>query len=82
MACAALQVGVKASFQGSQGLLTMFFGNKSPHALQRLICSVPPAPQFQFQLGGCPPSLEPKRQVQVGLPCAAHHKAVQRRAIP
>ena len=59
---------MKASFQGSQGQLTLFFGNKSPHTLERLICNVPPAPQFRFQMSQFPPALEPKRQVQVSLP--------------
>ena len=56
---------MKASFQGSQGQLTLFFGNKSLHTLERLICNVPPAPQFTFQMSQFPPALEPKRQVQV-----------------
>ena len=63
--CAALQVGMKMSFQGSQGQLTFFLGNKSTSALQRLILVVPPQPQFLFQMGQVPPLLEAKKQVQV-----------------
>ncbi len=63
--CAALQVGMKMSFQGSQGQLTFFLGNKSSSALQRLILVVPPQPQFLFQLGQVPPLLEAKKQIQV-----------------
>ena len=53
------------SFQGSQGQLTFFLGNKSTSALQRLILVVPPQPQFLFQMGQVPPLLEAKKQVQV-----------------
>ena len=59
---------MKLSFQGSQGQVTFFFGNKSPEVLERVICVVPPAPQFTFQLGPVPPALQPKQQVQVRLP--------------
>ncbi len=60
-----LQVGVKAQFQGSQGQLMFFFGNKGDAALERLIFVVPPAGQFAFQQGAVPPLLEPKKQIQV-----------------
>lgn len=56
---------MKLSFQGSQGQVTFFFGNKSSEALERLICVVPPSPQFTFQLGAVPPVLQPKQQTQV-----------------
>lgn len=59
------QVGVKAQFQGSQGQLMFFFGNKGDAPLQRLIFVVPPAGQFVFQQGAVPPVLEPKKQIQV-----------------
>ncbi|MCJ1422498.1 hypothetical protein MMC29_000378 [Sticta canariensis] len=62
-----LQVGMKLSFQGSQGQVTFFFGNKSNEALERVICVVPPSPQFTFQLGAAPPALQAKQQVQVHL---------------
>eukprot|EP00891_Asterochloris_glomerata_P007006 jgi/Astpho2/7006/fgenesh1_pm.00107_%23_19_t len=65
-----LQVGMKMSFQGSQGQLTFFLGNKSSSALQRLILVVPPQPQFLFQLGQVPPLLEAKKQIQVPLSVA------------
>lgn len=61
----ALQVGVKAQFQGSQGQLMFFFGNKCDAPLERLIFVVPPAVQFAFQQGAVPPLLEPKKQIQV-----------------
>ncbi|BDA41202.1 AP-2 complex subunit alpha-1 [Coccomyxa sp. Obi] len=62
-----LQVGMKSQFQGSQGQLMFFFGNKGDAALERLIFVVPPAGQFAFQQGAVPPMLEPKKQIQVPL---------------
>ena len=52
-------------FQGAQGQLMFFFGNKGEATLQRLICAVPPSGQFTFQQGPVPPQLEPKKQIQV-----------------
>lgn len=52
-------------FQGSQGQLMFFFGNKGDSLLERLICVVPPSGQFAFQQGPVPAQLEPKKQVQV-----------------
>ncbi len=60
-----LQVGLKMQFQGSQGQLMFFFGNKGDSLLERLICVVPPSGQFAFQQGPVPSQLEPKKQVQV-----------------
>ena len=60
-----LQVGLKMQFQGAQGQLMFFFGNKGEATLQRLICAVPPSGQFTFQQGPVPPQLEPKKQIQV-----------------
>lgn len=60
-----MQVGVKSQFQGSQGQLMFFFGNKGDAALERLIFVIPPAGQFAFQQGAVPPLLEPKKQIQV-----------------
>ena len=62
---ANLQVGLKMQFQGAQGQLMFFFGNKGEATLQRLICAVPPSGQFAFQQGPVPPQLEPKKQIQV-----------------
>ena len=56
---------MKLSFQGSQGQVIFFFGNKSSDSLERVICVVPPSPQFSFQLGPVPSLLQPKQQVQV-----------------
>eukprot|EP00884_Botryococcus_braunii_P018832 jgi/Botrbrau1/5632/Bobra.55_1s0021.1 len=64
---ANLQVGVKSEYRGAQGQLTLFFGNKGQQALARLICVVPPAPSFTFQLGPVPPSLDAGKQVQIPL---------------
>jgi hypothetical protein len=58
-------VGVKSQFQGFQGQLTFFFGNKSDAPLERLRFIVPPAQQFVFQQGPVPATLEPKKQIQV-----------------
>lgn len=52
-------------FQGSQGQLMFFFGNKGDSTLERLICAVPPSGQFAFQQGPVPSQLEPKKQIQV-----------------
>ena len=60
---------MKAQFQGSQGQLMFFFGNKGDAALERLIFVVPPAGQFAFQQGAVPPLLEPKKQIQVCCLC-------------
>lgn len=60
-----VQVGLKMHFQGAQGQLMFFFGNKGDHMLERLICAVPPSGQFTFQQGPVPPQLEPKKQIQV-----------------
>ena len=62
-----MQVGMKSQFQGPQGQVQLFFGNKSAQPLERLICNVPPSPQFHFQMAPLPPSIEGKRQVQVGV---------------
>ncbi len=61
---------MKAQYQGSQGQLMFFFGNKSASALERLIFVVPPAGQFAFQQGAVPPLLEPKKQIQVRALCS------------
>lgn len=60
-----VQVGLKMQFQGAQGQLMFFFGNKGDHTLERLICAVPPSGQFAFQQGPVSPQLEPKKQIQV-----------------
>ncbi|GAB4815001.1 hypothetical protein N2152v2_002047 [Parachlorella kessleri] len=60
-----LQVGVKSHYQGSSGQISLYFGNKHTEPLQRLVCNVPPAPAFLFQLGAVPAVLEPKKQVMV-----------------
>ena len=52
-------------FQGPQGQVHLFFGNKSQQALERLICNVPPAQQFQFQLAPLPQRIDAKKQIQV-----------------
>ena len=60
-----LQVGLKMQFQGSQGQLMFFFGNKGDSTLERLICVIPPSGQFVIQQGPVPAQLEAKKQVQV-----------------
>ncbi|KAK9841331.1 hypothetical protein WJX74_004023 [Apatococcus lobatus] len=63
-----LQIGVRSEgFRGPSGQLLLFFGNKADAFLERLLCVVPPTPQFQFQLGAVPARLEPKKQIQVPL---------------
>ena len=61
------QVGLKTQYQGSQGQVMFFLGNKATAPLDRLIFVVPPQPQFQFQLAQVPQRLDPKQQVQVRL---------------
>ena len=61
-----MQIGVRSEgFRGPSGQLLLFFGNKADAFLERLLCVVPPTPQFQFQLGAVPARLEPKKQIQV-----------------
>ena len=55
---------MKTQYQGPQGQLQLYFGNKSTKTLERLLCNVPPSPQFAFQMAALPPSIEPKKQVQ------------------
>ncbi|DBA96016.1 hypothetical protein WJX77_003113 [Trebouxia sp. C0004] len=62
-----LQVGVKTQYQGSQGQIMFFLGNKHAAPLERIIFVVPPQPQFQFQLAPVPQRLEAKQQLQVAL---------------
>ncbi|KAL3140296.1 hypothetical protein ABBQ38_004564 [Trebouxia sp. C0009 RCD-2024] len=62
-----LQVGLKTQYQGSQGQITFFLGNKHATPLEKIIFAVPPQPQFQFQLASVPQRLDPKQQVQVAL---------------
>lgn len=64
-----VQIGVRSEgFRGPSGQLLLFFGNKADAFLERLLCVVPPTPQFQFQLGAVPARLEPKKQIQVSSP--------------
>lgn len=64
--CWSMQIGVRSEgFRGPSGQLLLFFGNKADAVLERLLCVVPPTPQFQFQLGAVPARLEPKKQIQV-----------------
>ena len=62
-----MQVGLKTQYQGSQGQITFFLGNKHAAPLERIVFVVPPQPQFQFQLASVPQRLDPKQQVQVTL---------------
>ncbi len=59
------------AFQGSQGQLALFLGNKGDTPLERLVCAVPPVPQLAFQVGPVPKSLELIKQVQARRPAAA-----------
>lgn len=63
-----MQVGVKSEFQGPQGRLSLYFGNKSERPLERIVCNVPPSPQFLFQMPALPPVIEAKRQLPVRNP--------------
>lgn len=60
-----MQVGLKTQYQGSQGQITFFLGNKHGAPLERLIFAVPPQPQFDLQLAPVPPRIDPKQQLQV-----------------
>jgi len=72
-------VGVKMQFQGSQGQLALFLGNKGDAELERLVCALPPVPQFAFQVGPVPRLLEPKKQIQARAP-SSRGALLQRRA--
>lgn len=54
---------MKSLYQGASGQLSLYFGNKSTEPLARVVCAVPPAPAFLFQLGAVPAVIEPKKQV-------------------
>lgn len=60
-----LQVGMKTVYNGPQGQLSIFFGNKSPYTLEQVVCNFPPSPQFQWQTGALPRSIESKKQTMV-----------------
>ena len=62
---------MKMAFQGSQGQPALFLGNMGDTPQERLVCAVPPAPQFAFQVGPVPKRLEPKKQMQARRPAAA-----------
>ena len=62
-------------FQGAQGQLLLFFGNKAATPLERLLCVVPPVAQFAFQLGPLPPRLDSKKQIQVCCPAFMYWKS-------
>jgi len=66
-----MQVGLKTQYQGSQGQIMFFLGNKHAAPLERIIFVVPPQPQFQFQLASVPQRLEAKQQVQVSPRCCS-----------
>lgn len=59
-----VQVGLKTQYEGSQGQIMFFLGNKGAAPLEKIIFVVPPQPQFQFQLAPVPQRLDPKQQVQ------------------
>lgn len=59
-----VQVGLKTQYEGSQGQIMFFLGNKGATPLEKIIFVVPPQPQFQFQLAPVPQRLDPKQQVQ------------------
>lgn len=59
-----MQVGLKTQYEGSQGQIMFFLGNKGGAPLEKIIFVVPPQPQFQFQLAPVPQRLDPKQQVQ------------------
>ena len=59
-------MGLHSDFQGSRGTLTFFLGNKhTTSKIERLVCMVPPATEFNFNLGQVPTEIPPKIQVQV-----------------
>ena len=69
------QVGLKTQYQGSQGQITFFLGNKHDAPVERLIFAVPPQPQFQLQLAPVPQRIDPKQQAQV---CCPPHAEMHR----
>ena len=73
---ALVQIGVKIQITAGSGQLSLFFGNKADTFLERLLCVVPPAPQFQFQLSSVPSQLEPKKQISVTLSFYPHPMSI------
>ena len=65
-----LQVGVKASYEGSTGRIVIYLGNKHTEPLENLVCKLASkmTAGLQLSLVATPPaSLSPKQQVQVPL---------------
>jgi len=56
---------MKTQYTGPQGQLNLFFGNKASQPLERLLCNLPPSPQFQWQMGALPQRIEAKKQTVV-----------------
>ena len=66
---------MKTAFQGSQGQLALFLGNKGDTPLERLVCAMPPVPQLAIQVGPVPKRPEPNKQMRARRPTAAATQA-------
>lgn len=60
----ALQIGAKQEFRGSQGRVTLFYGNKSPQALNNLGVVVKQNAFFRTQVEDVAKVLAPKQQLK------------------
>lgn len=58
---------MRTQFVASQGQLVLFFGNKHNGRLERVIATVPPSAEFEFQLTPVPTTLEAGQQMTVRL---------------
>nr|ALD47967.1 adaptor protein complex 2 subunit alpha [Emiliania huxleyi] len=60
---ATLQIGVKMEFNGHQGRMALFFGNKGQFPLQQLATVLSPCPQLAIQVSPLPSTLQPRQQL-------------------
>ncbi|KAF0715417.1 Aste57867_3367 [Aphanomyces stellatus] len=59
-----LQIGVKQEFRGSQGRLSLFYGNKSSQSLTNLGVVIKQVPYFRTQVEDVAKELAPKQQLK------------------
>ncbi|GAB4816915.1 hypothetical protein N2152v2_003961 [Parachlorella kessleri] len=65
-----IQVGMRSSYQGPSGQISLCLNNKHTRPLQRLVCNVRPTPALSLQLGPVPADLEPRQEVVLPLSVA------------
>lgn len=66
-----IQIGVKSQWQGNQGRVMFYLGNKHDAELSSFAMELTPVPGLNSRLAAVPPALGAKKQVQVLLELAA-----------